>query len=274
MSDLLEAALDYGRRGWPVLPIEPRGKRPLGRLVPHGLHDASTDEATIERWWKAEPEANVAIATGHGCDVLDLDGRDGIDALLAAQPSTMPEDQASGPCATSRLGHWHVYFAPLGLGNRAGLLPHVDWRGRGGFVVAPPSRHESGSVYEWSVDFGLDTPLEPPPGWLLRLLKPEPKVPIAPPRARTVEPSRYGVAALEREAGRVALAPEGQRNHTLNAAAFNLGQLVAGGALDVDDVVSALSTAASRAGLPDREAERTIASGLAAGASYARGVPA
>jgi len=274
MSDLLSAALSYANRGWPVLPIEPRGKRPLGRLVPHGLHDASCDEATIERWWRAEPAANVAIATGHGCDVLDLDGQEGIDALLAAQPSPRPEDQASGPCATSRPGHWHVYFAPVGSGCRTGLLPHVDWRGRGGFVVAPPSRHESGSVYEWSLDFGLDTPLEPPPGWLRRLLKPEPKVPIAPPRARTVGPNRYGLAALEREAGRVALAPEGQRNATLNAAAFNLGQLVAGGALDVDNAIDALTVAASRAGLTAQEAERTIASGLAAGSLQARGVPA
>jgi hypothetical protein len=274
MNDLLAAALDFAGRGWPVLPVEPRGKRPLGRLVPHGLHDASIDEATIERWWKAEAAANVAIATGHGCDVLDLDGQEGIDALLAAQPSTMPEDQASGPCATSRPGHWHLYLTPLGLGNRAGLLPHVDWRGQGGYVIAPPSVHQSGSVYEWSVDFGLDTPLEPPPVWLLRLLKPEPRAPITPLRARTIEANRYGLAALEREAGRVALAPEGQRNSTLNGAAFNLGQLVAGGALDVDNVIDALTVAASRAGLTAEEVERTIASGLAAGSLQARGVPA
>ena len=59
---LLDHALAYAQRGWHVLPLEPRGKAPLGRLVPHGAHDATRDAATIERWWGDEPQANIGIA--------------------------------------------------------------------------------------------------------------------------------------------------------------------------------------------------------------------
>jgi hypothetical protein len=46
----------------------------------------------------------------------------------------------------------------------------------------------------------------------------------------------YGRAALAREQAAVAGAPSGRCNATLNLAAFNLGQLVADGLLDADEV--------------------------------------
>jgi hypothetical protein len=105
--------------------------------------------------------------------------------------------------------------------------------------------------------------------------KPEP---AAPPRTPAVYAavgagSAYAQAALEQEAQRVVDAPEGTRNHTLNRAAFSLGQLVAGGALAEDDVVHTLRLAAEQAGLEGVETLRTIASGLRGGASAPRGVP-
>lgn len=39
----LDAAISYAARGWPVLPIEPRGKAPIGVLARHGWHDATLD---------------------------------------------------------------------------------------------------------------------------------------------------------------------------------------------------------------------------------------
>ena len=55
----LDAALRYAARGWPVFPC--RGKIPL---TPHGFHDASTDAATIEAWWRENPDALISVATG------------------------------------------------------------------------------------------------------------------------------------------------------------------------------------------------------------------
>lgn len=86
-------------------------------------------------------------------------------------------------------------------------------------------------------------------------------------------PSPWAQAALEAETIAVAETPRGGRNAALNAAAFNLGQLVAGGALDRREVEEALRGAARACGLEHAETERTLASGLEAGAMHPRSGP-
>ena len=78
--------------------------------------------------------------------MLDVDGLAGRAALRrwAATHGL----RLGGPLTRTGSG-WHYYLAPAGSGNRAGLLEHVDWRGVGGYAVAPPSRHASGSRYRW-----------------------------------------------------------------------------------------------------------------------------
>jgi hypothetical protein len=176
---LRDAALGYASRGIPVLPLHyplpdrsdlqpltgtgqlidhaPRtgcscrdpgcgqvGKHPLGSLVPHGVRDATTNRARVLAWWTRHPQANIGLATGHQFDVLDVDGPAGAHAIraLAAEHGL----QSSGPLVRTGGGGWHYYVASTGLGNAHPVgLAHVDWRGRGGYVVAPPSRHASGS---------------------------------------------------------------------------------------------------------------------------------
>lgn len=77
MSETLDAALDYARRGWPVLPLWPGKKIPLGTLVPNGHKDATTNEATIKQRWGSHPDANVGIRVGPESDlfVLDVDNK-------------------------------------------------------------------------------------------------------------------------------------------------------------------------------------------------------
>jgi len=82
--------------------------------------------------------------------------------------------------------------------------------------------------------------------------------------------SLYGQEALTKECALVANAPNGQRNNTLNASAFNIGQLVAGGELDHDYAWGQLIEAAGKAGLSNGEAEQTTASGLDAGMGHPR----
>jgi hypothetical protein len=87
-----------------------------------------------------------------------------------------------------------------------------------------------------------------------------------PVRSRTAERGgRYGAAALAREAALVRGARPGGRNRTLNRAAFSLGQLVAGGAIDRIVVERALLDAAIECGLATKGAEATIRSGIQAG---------
>jgi hypothetical protein len=76
------------------------------------------------------------------------------------------------------------------------------------------------------------------------------------------DPRVYGLAGLRRETDAVALAAPGSRNHTLNTAAFNLGSLVAAGALSREEVEDALTAAALAAGLTPTETKATIRSGL------------
>ena len=107
---LAAAAEDYARREWCVFPCMPGDKRPLGRLVPHGLKDATTDLDVIRSWWRAEPLANIALVTGLRFDALDVDGPDALDRLERAGP--LGGDDVEGPCGGSPRPGWHVYVAP------------------------------------------------------------------------------------------------------------------------------------------------------------------
>ena len=63
-KSLLDYALDALHRGWFVLPCYPRKKTPAGEVVPHGVLDASNDEAVIRAWWAKNPNYNPAVALG------------------------------------------------------------------------------------------------------------------------------------------------------------------------------------------------------------------
>lgn len=96
----------------------------------------------------------------------------------------------------------------------------------------------------------------------------------APTRQPTGGDTPYGLAALERECQTLATMPEGGRNHQLNIAAYNMGQLVAGHELTRSTVERELSDAAARSGLTEREIEKTLRSGLEDGLQSPRSAPA
>ncbi|MGV9586370.1 DUF3631 domain-containing protein [Nocardia farcinica] len=83
---------------------------------------------------------------------------------------------------------------------------------------------------------------------------------------------RYGLAALRKECERVAGAIEGTRNHTLNRAAFSIGQLVAGGYLSEEEAMTALNDAGRACGLPDDEIDSVVPRSLRDGAQQPRSV--
>jgi Bifunctional DNA primase/polymerase, N-terminal len=291
MSALLDAALGYAARGIPVYPVHwPRPStggaslacsclrgvacdRPAKHpLVRHGVKDATTDAAQLERWWQQWPNANLGLATGVRFDALDIDGAAGLAALrqlARAQAPWLP-----GPVVCTGGGGWHYWFAPTGLGNRPPRgLGHVDWRGRGGCVLAPPSRHAAGATYRWL--HGLDqAPLPEVPAALRALLNPGPPTPARPADSRPAAPGHpYGRQVLADELATLAQASRGRRNHTLNRSAFKVYRYVAGGLLTDDDVTAAFTEAARAIGLSAAEAARTLASARTAGLANPRGVP-
>ena len=143
---MLEAALAYAQWGWPVFPCRPGHKVPLiarergGR----GLHDATTEADQITAWWKRSPLANIAVATGHRFDVIDVDPAGHLAwADLRAHRLWHDSDPDTpldihGGVSTPR-GGAHIYLPPTGGGNLAGFLPGIDYRGLGGYVLVPPS---------------------------------------------------------------------------------------------------------------------------------------
>jgi hypothetical protein len=284
MSELSEAALTYVLRGFPVLPVAPHGKSPLGRLVPHGLKDATLDESLAESWWRAEPEANVGLVTGVAFDVLDIDGNEGMASINEAAPwygepwDGGPTDNPTIDGPTSQTGRgWHVLVSVSGFRSRAGLLPGIDWRGDGGYVVAPPSIHATGNVYQWLTGWSLeDQPVREAPPWLLNLLaEKEVRTVLSLDRAhsRSVAGTRgtYGQRVLAMELGSVALALPGTRNDQLNESAFVVGQLIAAGEiLDAERAVRILMKAGLDAGLSEGEVIGTVRSGIDGGSQHPR----
>jgi Bifunctional DNA primase/polymerase, N-terminal len=255
------------------------GKHPLGSLVPHGVKDATTNRARILAWWTNHPQANIGLATGHLFDVLDVDGPAGEQAIreLAATHGLA----SSGPLVRTGGGGWHFYLAPTGLGNvRPAGLEHVDWRGRGGYVVAPPSRHASRHPYQWAPGRDLDIPPGQVPAVLLERLQPHyrqrPPGPVRLPAAADGSGDRYAQVALAEELARVVAAPVGQRNWQLWESTRNLYNLVATGALNQREVDRGLLAAAERCGLlgeEPRQTRRTLASGRQVGLAHPRHPP-
>lgn len=290
-SHVAEVALRYADHGWPVIPIHTPtdsgcscvrsrecgspGKHPRTR---HGLDDASIDLDRVREWWTRWPDANVAVATGarSGLLVLDIDlphGPTSLDELqsqLGALPRTCEQRTGSG-------GRQLLFAYPPGqIGNRARVLPGIDVRGDGGYIVVPPSRHLSGDAYLWS----SRTPLAPPPDWLVGLLTRAREVEAerSPARADLSTPdlrdelANYGASALRDELAELSQAVEGSRNDSLNRAAFKLGQLVGAGALDGDEVRAHLERTGEAIGLDAVEVRRTVASGLTAGIARPRAI--
>lgn len=235
----LATALRYAAAGWPVLPCKPGGKTPL---TLHGVSAATIEPEPIRAWWSAWPAANVAVATGHRFDVLDIDPG-GYDAHRELQKAGLLGG-AFRLVRTPR-GGLHVYLPPSGDGNHTCARRHVDYRGLGGYVLAPPSLVDgkpyqviteprgTGEVLDWRQAMRLIDP------------RPAPQRPVGgPPRA-----------GLSRLAEWVSTQPEGNRNPGLFWAACCA---VDEGYGDLTPLVAAAETA----GLPRSEAERTVASAL------------
>lgn len=143
---LPDAAALYASWGWPVFPLRPGGKAPLTR---HGFKDASTDPAQVAAWWKDNPTANIGLPTGGRFDVVDVDTPIGMTRSWAGLRDSAAMPDVHGVVTTAS-GGLHAYITPTGGGNLAGLRPGIDYRGVGGYVVAPPSIREDGRRWVWT----------------------------------------------------------------------------------------------------------------------------
>jgi hypothetical protein len=178
----IEVALRCADRGWPVLPIHTAADRlcSCGRAdcaspgkhphTLHGLTDATTDRATVIRWferiWRG---ANLAARTGRvsGFFALDVD-EEGHDTLRELERERGPLPRTASVTTPNDGQHYHYRHPGADVPSSAGRIgPGIDIRGEGGYVLLPPSIGANGVPYE--VD--EDAPLADAPAWMVQLAR-------------------------------------------------------------------------------------------------------
>lgn len=161
-KSLLEAALSYAARDWPVVPLhtptngvcdcpqkeacgDKAGKHPR---TMHGLDDATTDEGKIRRWWGIWPHANIGVDLWRA-GLVDI-APDSIEwhaeFIARGLPRTWSFRSGGGD------GHEHyLYRRPEGTPHYRICKPDEYDILTGGYAVMPPSLHRSGQRYEWQM---------------------------------------------------------------------------------------------------------------------------
>jgi hypothetical protein len=231
---VIRAALAYAAIGWPVLPLEPRGKNPLARLAPHGVAHATTDVDVLREWWGRSPNANIGLACRELL-VVDVDPRNGGDAeleRLERQHGALPMT----PMARTGGCGLHFFFRRPAEPLTAKLSRGVDLVfGPRRYVCAAPSVHASGNRYVWATPPSVA--LAEPPAWLLdmarRPVAPPPSTPaLATPRDERLRRARAYARALDP-------AISGQHGHDTT---FRVAVRVARGfALSEDEALAVLA---------------------------------
>ena len=227
------------------LPCFPCGiaKKPA---TPCGFKEATCDPDAARELWKRYPGPLVGVPTGEisGLDVLDVDPRHGGDGWLAEHKHRLPSTRVH----RTRSGGLHLLFQHQhGMRCSVGkIAAGVDVRADGGYVI-------------WWPAAGLpvisDMPVAAWPAWLCAPLMSRPGSTIH----RVTVPDQYALIRLVRL---VAGARAGERNDLTYWAACRAGEMVASGLLAPDVAAAVIAEAATRAGLPRVEAERTARNGV------------
>ena len=182
----------YAEMGYRVFPLARGSKRPLGGSG--GVREATSILLDVERMWRDQPYANIGLACGYRTRptswspffVLDFDVKGGANGMeefgkFLLGPPPAPEaglrQLKEAPLSSTPSGGMHAWLAGAAMG-RTGLLPGLDVKSDGGYVVAPPSglvmpRLEEGQAgterivpYLWET--GCPCILPPAPDWMPR----------------------------------------------------------------------------------------------------------
>ncbi len=250
-AELPAAAAAYATAGVAVFPCIPGGKRPL---TAHGFQDATTDTAQVDRWWRRFPFANIGIPTGQHVEVLDID----VHATGTGYPTLRTLQQQGlisgwGQAVRSPSDGLHLYYPTHPEHDQASWSrgrAHVDFRGLGGYIIAPPStlHIEHGDRRYEVIARGKN--LRPIDADQIRELL----IPWPEPTVQFLAAVHTREASAERIAGWVSTLGEGNRNAGLFWAACRLAEA----GHPEHDTLGLLAPAATSADLAAREILTTI----------------
>jgi len=142
-----QVALDYINHGYSIAPLKFKEKIPAIKWEKY--QTTRPTEAEVNTWSKMWDDYNIAIITGEvsGITIVDIDGDAGFKSLESLDlPATLSVSTGKGK---------HLYYRYCdnpAVSNKVGVLPGIDIRNNGGYVVAPPSTHPSGKEYKFNDD--------------------------------------------------------------------------------------------------------------------------
>ena len=227
---MLAEALGLHRRGFVLIPLKPRSEDPLV------IQDSKPTVEEIKGWFAQEPELNIGIVTGalSGIVVVNVDeDRGGFKSIKRRY--------LNGSVVGTERGVHHYFRHPgFEVPNLVDLLPGVDLRGDGGYVVAAGSINPSGNACRriFEVD---KSPLRPIPNWLRDLLIEKRNTPTANSSLNeAVTSAAYSCASLSEKAVSSGALSEGSRDHQLSVVACRPGQLIGAGELNEEEAKTRL----------------------------------
>ena len=166
-ANILQTALAYADHGFSVIPIRP-DKKPFIKWESYQATKATPEE--IKSWFTKWPNAMIGICTGEisGLLVVDCDNEDAYQKIQDLLPDSFVTCIAKTPRG------YHIYLIypkDQQISNAAGIMPGVDVRGQGGYIIAPGSVNTEGKAYTWLKGLGIDdVALAPVPCELTRAL--------------------------------------------------------------------------------------------------------
>lgn len=173
ITNMMAAALELAAKGFYVFPVVNGDKKPLVKWK----EEATKDESIINKLWLQHPDANIGVIAGRksGFWVIDVDTKNGINGFDSLKEYAGTEaifDEEKHLCATTPSGGKHYLFAwddELDIPNPVGILPGIDIRSEGGYIVVAPSSININGIsleYQWN---DLSLPLAPNSEWSRQL---------------------------------------------------------------------------------------------------------
>ena len=152
-KSLLEAALDYQKRGFSVIPmgatvISQNEIKKFCRLPSWAeFQKRRPSEEEIRRWWTQWPDALIGVVCGRisGIIAIDTDTQEADEQFQ----SLLPERLVVPTCTTPRGGKHYIFSYQEGIKNSNGTLP-FEVKSDGTIIILPPSKIPDGRDYRWN----------------------------------------------------------------------------------------------------------------------------